>query len=112
MQARRDTKALQTEHERLERTYEKPVSQQVAHGDQGIYRETIEAGKQRYAVIENEQAIKLVSCDNNMEKYKGRAVTVELSYDEKQGRERVSLTPSRERTIGGRDRSDDFDINR
>lgn len=112
VQARRENKALQTEQARLERTYEKLISQQMTHGEQGIYRETIEAGKQRYAVIENDQAIKLVPCDKNMEKYEGRAVKVDLSYDEKQGRERISLEPSRERMIGGKDRSDDFDISR
>lgn len=110
IEARREAKAFQREVERLEQAYHKPTSRHLVQGEEGICRETITAGKSHYAVIEKDYELKLVPYEKGMERYEGRKVQVNLSYDEKQGRERASLDLSRERSLWGRSRGDDFDL--
>jgi len=113
VEARREAKALQAELGRLERDYDKPISHELEKGEKGIYREAFEVGKNRYAVLETEDELKVVPYEKGMEKYKAKEVKIHEVYDTQQERKRVELEPSppsRERGGKGREIADDFDL--
>lgn len=112
LQARHEARALQTAHQQLEKEYGKTVSHDWQHGDQGIYRQTVEAGSQRYGVIEQENSVKLIPYEKGMEAYQGRAVTVHREQETGKGDTRATLHVNRERNIDGKERGGDFEISR
>lgn len=112
VEARREAKLLQLEVDRLTKEYSKPMSRELIHGEQGHYRETVNTGKHHYAVIEKDNAMKLVPLEKGMEKYEGRTVKIEVLCDEKQQRNRIHLEPTRERSISGKSRGDDVELSR
>lgn len=111
LQARQETKALQTAYQELEKQYGKSISQEWQHGEKGIYRQTLSLGSQCYAVIEQEKNVKLVPYENDMETYKGKAVTICEEQDISKQTSRARLHANQERGIGGNGRGD-YEISR
>lgn len=108
--ARREAKALQQELTRLTRHYDKSISHDIQPGEKGIYRESFTVGEKRYAVLEQGEQLKVISCDKELSKvYKDREVTLKLKPDSNTQKQHVTLEPTKARSIN-KDRSQDFDI--